>query len=31
VPSTAPTGNVLLWLTTPDGSVTSNKAKIAVQ
>jgi uncharacterized protein (TIGR03437 family) len=31
VPNNAPTGNVSLWLTTPDGSVTSNKAKIAVQ
>lgn len=31
VPKNAPTGDVLLWLTTPDGSVTSNKAKISVQ
>ncbi len=31
IPNNAPTGNVSLWMTTPDGSFTSNKAKIAVQ
>jgi uncharacterized protein (TIGR03437 family) len=32
VPSDAPVGdNLFLWLTTPDGSVTSNKAKISVK
>ena len=32
IPAGAPTGdNLFLWLTTPDGSVTSNKAKISVK
>ncbi|HWZ29736.1 MAG TPA: hypothetical protein VNX18_00280 [Bryobacteraceae bacterium] len=32
IPSNAPAGdNLFLWLTTPDGSVTSNKAKISVK